>query len=359
MPSATVRLRSISAKFMFNRTLVCLLLSANFAAFGAPKKILVITESKGFVHGVVKRPTNGELCVVEKALQEIGAKSGVFETVNSQNAIEALTRDNLKKFDGLFFYTTGPILPAGEPREALLEFVKSGKGFIGTHSATDTFADFKGYVSFINGNFDGHPWNAGETCAFTNHEPTHAVVKMWPPEFKFKDEIYQYKGYDPNAVRVLLSLNMADTKTRGGYHVPVCWVREFGDGRLFYTNLGHNESTWKDERYREHLLEGIKWSLKLLDAPAKSNPTVQAVENAKGFCVVAAPMVEREWNTLLAKASSKVQNDKTFMDKLNGRIAEFRKMPTGDPKKQKPEEIDALKEKRVALAKEIVAMIEQ
>jgi uncharacterized protein len=330
---------------MLKRTLVCIALVAGFAAWGAPKKILVITESKGFMHSVVKRPTNGELCLVEKALQEIGASSGVFETVNSQNAIEALTRDNLQKFDALFFYTTGAILPAGEPREALLEFVKSGKGFIGAHSATDTFADFKGYVSFINGNFDGHPWNAGETCGFTNHEPSHPIVKMWPAEFKFKDEIYQYKGYDPNAVRVLLSLNMADTKTKGGYHVPVCWVREYGDGRLFYTNLGHNESTWKDERYREHMLAGIKWSLKLIDGPARPNPAVQAVENAKSFCVVAAPLLEREWEPLVAKASRKVQNDKTFADKLNARIAEFRKLRSGDPKTE--------------LAKEIVAMIEQ
>jgi type 1 glutamine amidotransferase len=240
-------------------------------------------------------------------------QSGVFETVNSQKAIEVLTRDNLKNFDAIFFYTTGMILPEGDPRDALLDFVKSGKAFIGVHSATDTFADFKPYVSFINGNFDGHPWGAGETSAFTNHEPSHVVVKMWPAEFKFKDEIYQYKGYDPNSVRVLMSLNMADTKTKGGYHVPVCWVREFGSGRLFYTNLGHNESTWKDERYREHVLTGIRWALKLEQGPAAANPAVQAVENAKSFAVVAAPMVGKEWNDLAAKAAKKVQSDPAFM----------------------------------------------
>lgn len=333
--------------------------SLAISAAAAPKKILVLTQSKGFVHSVVKRPTNGELCVVEKVMQEIGKDSGVFETVNSQDAIEALTPDNLKKFDALFFYTTGALLPEGGPREALLDFVKSGKGFIGVHSATDTFAEFKGYVSFINGNFDGHPWNAGETSSFTNHEPAHPVVKMWPAEFKFKDEIYQYKGYDPKAVRVLLSLNMADTKTKGGYHVPVCWVREFGDGRLFYTNLGHNESTWKDEKYREHLLSGIKWALQLEQGPAAANPDVQAVENAKGFAVVAAPLVGKEWNDVLVKASKKLQSNPGFMETLNSKIAQFRKMPTGDPKKLKPEELADLKEKRVALAREIVQTIEQ
>jgi type 1 glutamine amidotransferase len=346
---------------MIKRVVLCFVLAVSMAASvsAAPKKILVVTESKGFTHSVVKRPTNGELCVVERVMQEIGKESGVFETVNSQKAIEVLTRDNLKNFDAILFYTTGMILPEGDPREALLDFVKSGKGFIGVHSATDTFADYKPYVGFINGNFDGHPWNAGETCAFTNHEPAHAVVKMWPAEFKFKDEIYQYKGYDPNAVRVLLSLNMADTKTKGAYHVPVCWVREFGDGRLFYTNLGHNESTWKDAKFREHLLAGIRWALKMDQGPAAPNPDVQAVENAKSFAVVAAPMVGKEWQALAAKASKKLQSDPGFMKTLNSRIAEFRRMPTGDAKKEKPEEIEKLKEKRLAAAKDIVQLIEQ
>src|SRR5688572_5199453 len=133
---------------------VALAVSMTLSASAAPKKILVVTESKGFTHSVVKRPTNGELCVVEKVMQEIGKESGVFETVNSQKAIEVLTRDNLKNFDAIFFYTTGMILPEGDPRDALLDFVKSGKGFIGVHSATDTFADFKPYASFINGNFE-------------------------------------------------------------------------------------------------------------------------------------------------------------------------------------------------------------
>jgi type 1 glutamine amidotransferase len=328
---------------MFTRILVTLALSV-FVAAAAPKKVLVITQSKGFTHSVVKRPTNGELCVVEKVLQEIGTNSGVFTTVNSQNAIEVLTRDNLKNFDALFFYTTGMILPEGDPRDALLDFVKSGKAFVGVHSATDTFAEFKPYVSFINGNFDGHPWNAGETCAFTNHEPAHPVVKMWPAEFKFKDENYQYKGNDPNAVRVLLSLNMADTKTKGGYHVPVCWVREFGDGRLFYSNLGHNESTWKDDRFRQHLVEGFKWALKLTDGPAKPNPEVQSIENAKSFSVVAAPLVGKEWNDLLAKASKKIKSDNAFAQNLNGQIAQFRKAPAAE---------------RATLAKQIVETIEQ
>ena len=168
-------------------------------AQAAPKKILVITQSRGFTHGVVRRPKDG-LCVVEKTLAAIGKDSGVFTTVNSQDAIKSITRENLKQYDGIFFYTTGVLLPAGDPREALMEFVKSGKAFVGTHSAGDTFhgkGGFTSYVKMINGSFAGHPWGAGSTNGFLNHEPGHPTVAMLGKEFMWKDEIYQYNNFDP------------------------------------------------------------------------------------------------------------------------------------------------------------------
>ena len=122
----------------------------------APKKILVVTQSRGFRHQPVNRKGQ-DTCQVERVLAEIGRKSSVFTTVNSQDAIKSITRENLKQFDGIFFYTTGMLLPAGDPRDALMDFIKSGKGFVGTHSAADTFKKYKGYVSMINGSFAGHP----------------------------------------------------------------------------------------------------------------------------------------------------------------------------------------------------------
>ena len=53
-----------------------------------------------------------------------------------------------------------------------MEFIQSGKGFVGAHSATDTFKKYDNYVKMINGTFAGHPWTAGGTNGFTNHEPT-------------------------------------------------------------------------------------------------------------------------------------------------------------------------------------------
>ena len=274
----------------------------------APKKILVITQSAGFRHQPVNR-AGKDTCQVERVLAEIGEQSGVFTTVNSQNAIESITRENLKQFDGIFFYTTGMLLPAGDPRDALMEFIQSGKGFVGAHSAADTFKKYDGYVKMINGTFAGHPWNAGGTNGFLNHEPSHPTVAMLGKEFMWKDEIYQYNNFDPKAVRVLFSLNMAKSKPQMPYHVPVCWVRSFGKGRVFFTNLGHNGSTWENETFHKHLIEGFKWSLKLTDGPSEPNPELQVQESIKAFALFASQKLQLNESELVKKMKAKADDD--------------------------------------------------
>src|SRR5580698_6268906 len=72
---------------------------------GTPKKkLLLITESKGFVHDVVNRKKN-PLCVVEKTFLELAAKYPFFDVDCSQDSRSVITGENLKKYDAVFFYT--------------------------------------------------------------------------------------------------------------------------------------------------------------------------------------------------------------------------------------------------------------
>jgi len=270
----------------------------------APEKkyrLLYISQSRGFEHGAVKRKAPGVLAPSEVALTAIGKESGLFDVECSQD-ISIITPDKLKELDAIMFYTTGDYKPGDakslpiteENFNAMMAWLKSGKAFIGTHSATDTLKNFKPYYELINGSFSGHPWNAGDLCAFTNHEPTHPAVKMWEPEFQFKDEIYQYKNFDPKAVRVLISLNMEKCKIKMPWHVPVSWVRDVGDGRMFYTNLGHNEGTWTNATFQQHLLMGIRWALKLENGSSTPNPELHAAEEVKAASATltgAKPMI--------------------------------------------------------------------
>jgi hypothetical protein len=156
---------------------------------------------------------------------------------------------------------------------------------------------------------------------------------MWPAEFGFNEEIYQYKNYDPAAVRVLLSLNMEKTSLKMPRLVPVSWVRDYDQGRLFYTNLGHNESTWKNPLFQQHLLAGLKWAAKQVDGPSKPNPELQAeVEKkskAAGYAAGIASLAEisgKDAATLSAAWSKAVAADAGNADRLFGLIENARKV---------------------------------
>lgn len=290
-------------------------------------KALYVTQSKGFRHGSVTRKDGG-LAPSEAAVTEIARESGLFEVECTQDA-SVLTPEKLKELDIVLFYTTGALPISPENFEAFLSWLRAGKAFVGIHSATDTFHNYKPYYELINGVFDGHPWGAGETVTLRVHDAEHAAVKSWGPELVIKDEIYQYRLYDPKAVRVLASLDMAGCKTKRPYHVPVVWVRQVGKGRLFYTNLGHNEGTWQDARFRTHLLAGIRWALGLEAGSAEPNPEVQALEGVRSFAAVAAVELGRNGEELAAAAERRAK-DAAWLERMAAELGAFRKL---DPKK--------------------------
>jgi type 1 glutamine amidotransferase len=144
------------------------------------------------------------------------------------------------------------------------------------HSAADTFKDYKPYWDMIGGTFNGHPWTANTTVTITNHEPDHPIVKAWGSEFTLKDEIYQFKNWQPNKVRVLMSLNMQKTALKRPLHIPICWCKSYGEGKVFHMSLGHREDVWTNLTYQKSLLGGIKWILGQTKGASEPNPDVSA-----------------------------------------------------------------------------------
>src|SRR6266851_3888277 len=113
---------------------------------GAPKKILFFSKSAGFEHSSIRRGTNGEPSHAEKVLKELGEKHHFEFTFTKDGSL--FTPENIAKYDAFFFYTTGDLTTPGTDhnppmtkagKAAFLEAIKNGKGFIGTHSASDTF----------------------------------------------------------------------------------------------------------------------------------------------------------------------------------------------------------------------------
>jgi type 1 glutamine amidotransferase len=219
------------------------------------RKLLLYTLTKGFHHSSTE--------ILEQELPKLGKESGAFECTVTKNP-DDFTADNLKQYDAVFFFTTQDVLPKPEQRTLLIEYVKSGKGFIGAHNATDSLYNFPEYGDMIGGYFDGHPWN--QEATFKVEDPTHPSTKLLPASFKFKEEVYQYKSWSRDNVHVLISLDNSSVDINKGKRPDkdygVVWCKEYGKGRVFFSGFGHHDDCFRDEMMmKKHLLPGIQWAM--------------------------------------------------------------------------------------------------
>ena len=271
-------------------------------AQAAPKKVLVVTVTLGFRHTSI--PTG------EKVIGQLAKESGAFtveyarvepkdprfagpngkpdkakvDAAIKQVLAEKMSPAALKNYDAIVFANTTGNLPLPD-KEAFLEWIKSGKGFVGIHAATDTFHDFKPYIDMIGAEFAKHGPQV-EVDAI-NEDDQCPICRELAAHWKVYDEIYQFKNFDRTKVHGLLTLDKnPNTKTPGDY--PISWCKEYGKGRVFYTSLGHREDVWDPnwpnrknpkevaEAYQKHILGGIKWALGL--EPTDARPQKKAVE---------------------------------------------------------------------------------
>jgi type 1 glutamine amidotransferase len=258
-----------------------------------PSKMLFVTQSVGFKHGSVNRQ-NAQLAPAEIAITDLGKKTGLFTVDCTQDCAHDFTKENLQKYDIVGFYTTGDLPISDEAKKYFFdEWIKQkGHGVLGFHSAGDTFHNFEPYWDLMGGTFIGHPWNAGNVVTFTGHDPENPISKPFGKEFTIKDEIYMYRHWQPEKVRVLLSLDYSKSPTGGeintehGYHVPLAWVKSVGEGKLYYNNLGHNESSWANPIYMESITNAVKWFRGEIEVDTTPNPDVSKAyeeKSAKDF----------------------------------------------------------------------------
>ena len=257
------------------------------------KRILFFSKSSGFEHSTIKRGPNGEPSYVEKVLQQIGASNHFEFTFSKDGSI--FTPENIARFDAFFFHTTGDLTTAGtdknppmsqEGKRAFLQAIKDGKGFIGTHCASDTFHSAGYDPSKDNYNSNGDNTDpyvkmlGGEFIIHGAQQPTHLIVvdpkfpgmSAVPADFGPLEEWYALKNFAPD-LHVLL---IEDTKGMQGRMYqrapyPSTWAHLFGRGHVFYTNMGHREDVWDNPVFQAVLIGGINWAVHNVDADVSPN----------------------------------------------------------------------------------------
>jgi len=263
--------------------------SKSLAEPKSARRILIFYRCETFVHS--------SIVAGNYAIQEMGKKTGAF-TADLADEYSVFSKANLKQYDAILFNnTTSLALENDAQREAILGFIGAGKGVAGIHAASDNFYKWKAGARMIGGQFNGHPWGSGGTWSFKLDDPNHILNRAFKGGgFWHKDEIYQYKpetyaGTGELRVLVSLDLNKSQTMkplernvglkkqyTEGGRTVPVSWIRTFEGGRVFYTNLGHNESTYWNPAVLQHYLDGLQYGLGDLKADATPSSKINRKE---------------------------------------------------------------------------------
>ncbi len=244
-----------------------------------PRTLLVFTRAEGYKHSSIP--------YAAKALELIGKQTGAFSTVISAE-MSAFAPDNLQQFDAVLFASTTQLaFDDFKLRQSLMTFVQSGKGIIGIHAATDNFYNWPEAADMLGGHFDGHPWTSDGTWIIKISDPAHPLTAAFRSKnFAIRDEIYRIRARSlrQNA-RVLVALDMADKANRAANGVrfndrdiPISWVRRFGEGRVFYSSLGHNHEIYWNPAILQHFLAGIQYALG--DLPVETTPLPFEVEKS-------------------------------------------------------------------------------
>jgi uncharacterized protein len=257
------------------------------AAQKSTKKVLFFTKSSGFPHPVVNG--KGRLGLAERILSDIGKEHG-FEVVVSKDG-RLFEPDQIRQWDAFAFYTTGnlntpgtdktpPISADGE--RALYDAIRSGKGFISMHSATDSFGHHpprnKGaedpFVQMIGGEFCGHGPRQEEVTLEVTDPNFPGMDKGFGKarHLTIRDEWYALKNLADDLHVIIVQITKGMTGPM--YHrpnYPMTWARPYGKGRVFYTSMGHHEDVWENPSYQGLLLGALAWATGRVDASIEPN----------------------------------------------------------------------------------------
>jgi hypothetical protein len=191
----------------------------------------------------------------------------------------------LDRYHALVFYNNQPTI-SDVQLAALTGFLEDGGGLVVLHCASASFQNSEEFIRLIGAAFKSHGTG---TFSATRVQPDHPVLRG-VPAFEAWDETYVHTKHNPD--RTVLEVRRQD-----GHEEPWTWVRDYGDGRVFYTAWGHDERTWGTEGFQQLLTQAVQWTAgdwALTQRLTEPQPALTRLE-------VGLPIYERPpapWNTL-------------------------------------------------------------
>jgi uncharacterized protein len=253
----------------------------------AKKHIFCFTHSGSYQHDCVARH-NGKPSLVERTLTELGKTHG-FDVTCSKDGGD-FDKPDIDKYDAFFFETQGDLLHTGSTgdlpmsvrgKKHFLHLIASGKGFVGSHCASDTCHSHGSsnenqpvdkrdpYIRMLGGEFIRHDSQQKAWMRVADH---HFPGMKGIDDFALMEEWYALKNFSPNLHVILVQ----DTHGMKGLdyqrpNYPATWAHMYQKGRVFYTSMGHRDDVWKNHTFQHILLGGLAWALGNVEADVTPN----------------------------------------------------------------------------------------
>lgn len=263
-------------------------------------RVLLLTRSAGFEHSSI-REVDGAPGHVQTVLQRLADEHGV-ELTSAKDA-GMINAETLKGYDLVIFYTSGDLTNGKKGKSEkgvdgqgamsatgisdLTEWVKNGGGFMGFHSATDTFGKHKPdpkrpYIKLIGAEFKVHGPQFKGTVRVV--DPDHPLMTNFPNDFEILDEWYVFENLQKESLHVLALLDPGEQRNAvskgpkdgppGLYNIPnypVVWCHQLGEGRVYYNAMGHREDVWDNETFQQIFVDAATWTLGEGESEAEPN----------------------------------------------------------------------------------------
>lgn len=248
----------MTGKIALSLALICVSLCSALSAHAQQFNVLLYTKMNGFHHESVNEGVTAMRAMAQRH----------HFTIDWQEDANVFSDEKLKNYQAvIFLLTTGDIL--NEEQQAAMErFIRSGKGFVGIHSASDTEYDWDWYTKMVGRTFHIHPVIQTAELTVTNRK--FPGVERMPERFLWTDEWYEFGAERIKGLNYILAVDEQtyDPKVdwgskkgegMGKFH-PIAWYHEYDGGRAFYSALGHLPATYSDPLFLEHIYGGLYWA---------------------------------------------------------------------------------------------------
>ncbi|VUD67592.1 Aldose sugar dehydrogenase YliI [Thalassocella blandensis] len=216
--------------------------------------VLVFSKTSGFRHGSIEAGV--------AMVQELADTYGYGFTHTEDSSV--FTNENLADYSTIVFMNTTGDIFTDDQKAAFKAYIENGGGYVGTHSAADTEHNWEWYTDTLlaGAEFDHHG-DGIPTARVEIEKPTDTLVGHIGTEWIIGDEWYFWKGNPRGVGNVEVLANLDRSSYESNYPVedhPVVFKNSVGEGRIFYTAVGHVDANFSEENMVEMIRKAIEWT---------------------------------------------------------------------------------------------------